>query len=395
MKGAESIRLAVGALMLLAMAKGFADSGDLLALNINLTRDHDDNLFRRPADGTLGPIVTDAITSTRFDLSLNKQYSLQRLMLKVGLTENRYETFKALNSLNENLSAEWQWQVTPKVSGSISAIRSQAQSDFADFRGNGQNIRTTDTKRIDGNWQVAGGWIVGAGFSRTSAINSQSFQQESSNEQSILNGNLTYKFASGSSIALLSSNSRGEQPGDANPVTLSDNRFRIHKYDLNLVWPISGLTTLSGGVGQVQRVHDNFSVRDFTGFNGNAMLAYAITAKSRLTLTGSRVTDSWHELNSSYSIRNLIGLAASLTVTPKVSTRANVSWTKQSFGGDIPGQPTNQRIDNARSTSLGIDWAAHTKIRLGASIGEERRNSTLVGNDYLTRKVTFTANIEL
>jgi exopolysaccharide biosynthesis operon protein EpsL len=394
MKGAKSIRLSVGALTLLAVASCFADSGDLLALNIGLTRDQDNNLFRRPENGSLGPIASDQITTTRLDLSLNKQYSLQRLKLKLGLTDNRYETFKALNSLNENFSADWQWQATSKISGNLSSSRSQSQTDFADFRGGGQNIRTTETKRLDSNWQATGGWSLGAGVSRTGAINSQTFQQDSSSEQSIVDGNLTYRFASGRSLALLVSNSRGKTPGVADPVTLSDNRFSVRQHDLKLNWPISGVTTLSGGVGQVRRTHDNFSVRDYFGINGNAVVNWAPTGKTQFTLTRSRAVESWQESNSSFAVRNLTGFAASWLATPKVSIRANANWTERRFGGDIPGQPINDRIDKILSTSLGIDWTAHNKIRLGAMVINERRDSTLASTDYRSRRATLTANIE-
>jgi exopolysaccharide biosynthesis operon protein EpsL len=394
MTGTKSIRLSVGALALLAATNGLADSGDALALNIGLTRDQDNNLFRRPANGNFGPIVSDGITTTRFDFSLNQQYSLQRLLLKIGLADTRYETFKALNSLNENFSAEWQWQVTPRVSGNISTSRNAAQSDFADFRGGGQNIRTTDTRRLDGNWQATGGWSLGAGVSQIRAINSQTFQQDSSSEQSSFDGNLTYKFASGRSIALLISNSRGEQPGIADPVTLNDNRFRVHQQDLKLNWPISGVTTLSGGVGQVRRTHDNFSIRDFSGINGNAIVNWAPTGKTQFTLTRSRAVENWQESNSSFSVRDLTGIAASWATTPKISIRGNVNLTERRFGGDIPGQPINNRIDRTLSASLGIDWVAHNKLKLGATINEEQRDSTLANTDYRSRKTTLTATID-
>jgi exopolysaccharide biosynthesis operon protein EpsL len=394
MKGTKSIRLSVGVLTLLVVTNGIADSGDLLTLNIGLTAAQDDNLFRRPANGSLGPIDSDAFTTTRFDFSLNKQYSLQRLMLKIGLAENRYQSFKVLNSLNESFSADWQWQVTPRISGNLTTSRSQSQSDFADFRGSGQNHRTTDTKRLDGNWQATGGWSLGAGVSRTKAINSQTFQQDASSEQSILDANLSYKFASGRSIALLVSSSRGEQPGIADPVTLSDNRFRVRQYDLKFSWPISGLTSLTGGVGQVRRTHDNFSVRDYSGINGNAVVNWDPTGKTQFILTRSRSVDSWQESNSSFSVRDFTGVSVSWAATPKVSLRVSANWTERSFGGDIPSQPVNDRIDKTLLTSLGIDWVAHNKIRVGATISNDRRDSSIVSTDYRSRKATLTANVE-
>lgn len=391
MKGAESLRLTSGTLMLLISAGAFADSGDLLALNIGVIRKYDENISKVPANGSVGPVENDGSTSTQLNLSLNKQYSMQRLTLKIGLSDNRYDTLKDLNSLGENNSAAWQWQLTPYLSGDLTASHSKSQSDFADFRGSGQNISTVDSRHFGANWQLTGGWSLGAGVANTRNKNSQTFEQNPSSTQDIADANLTYKFPSGSSIALLSSNSRGDQSGAADPATLSDNRFRERHYDLRLNWPFSGVTTLSGGLGQVRRTQGAFS---YTLFSGNAALNWAATGKTQFTLTLSRIPESWQQINSSYSIRDRAALAGSWSITPKVSMRANASWEERSFGGEIPGQPSNDRIDKTLLSSLGIDWAAYTKIRLGASISKERRRSTVDSNDYHSRAATLSANIE-
>jgi exopolysaccharide biosynthesis operon protein EpsL len=394
MKGIESIRLTVGTLMLLATNVAIGDSGDLLALNVGVSKKHDENLFKRPADGSQGTLDSDTSTSTQVELSLNKQYSLQRIAIKFGLTDNRYQTFKALDGRNENHSAAWQWQFTPQLTGNLSATRSQAQSDFADFRGGGQNIRTTDTRRLDGNWLIMGGWSAGAGASNTKSLNSQTFQQDSSSDQRIADANLTYKFASGSSIALLTSLSRGEQQRAADPVALRDNRFQERHVDIKLNWPITGKTTLAGGVGTVRRTHNTFGARDFSGANGDASLNWAATTETRFTLTRSRSTESWEEINSNFSIRDLTGLSASWTITPKLSVTGSINLTRRSFGGDIPGQPQNSRLDRSQTRSLGINWTPYTKIKLGASISDDQRESTLINTDYRSKTAMVTGSVE-
>lgn len=380
--------------MLFAVAGAFGDSGDLLTISASVNRKHDDNLFKRPSDGSLGAVAGDGSTTSRLDVSLHKQFSLQSVALTVGLTDNRYDSFKALNSVNDNYSMAWQWQFTPHLTGTLSATRSQAQSDFADFRGSGQNIRTAETRRFDENWRIMGGWSLGVGASHTKSMNSQTFQQEDSNEQRIADGNLSYSFASGSSITLLTSISRAEQQRALNPASLSDNRFRERRDDVKLNWPITGKTTVTGGIGQVRRMHNTFSVRDYAGLNGNARVSWAATAKTQFTLTRSRSTESWEEINSTHSIRDLFGLAALWTITPKLSLNANLAQTRRSFGGDIPGQPSNDRFDKTLTRSIGTDWAPYTKIKLGASISDERRDSTLVGTDYRSRAATINTNIE-
>jgi exopolysaccharide biosynthesis operon protein EpsL len=394
MKGALSLRLIAGTLVLLAAANAFGDSGDLLSLSVGVTRRLDENLFKRPADGSLGSLDNDTSTSTQVNLSLNKQYSLQRIAIRIGLADNRYQTFKALDGRNENHSAVWQWQFTPHLTGNLSATRSQAQSDFADYRGSGQNTRTTDTRRLDGTWLLASGWSLGAGVSKSKSINSQPFQQDASSEQHTVDATLGYKFRSGSSVTLQASDSRGEQQRAADPLTSSDNRYRELHRSVKFSWPITGRTSVSGGVGQVSRTQGNLGARNYTGGNRDGSLNWFATNRIQLTLTNSRTSENWEEANSSFSIRDQTGLSASWTVTPKVSLTASLSHGRRSFGGEVPGQPANSRLDRSQTRFLGINWTPHTKIKLGASISDDRRESTLTSTDYRSTTAMVNGSIE-
>jgi exopolysaccharide biosynthesis operon protein EpsL len=394
MKGVLLLRLVAGTLVFLTSAGAFGDSGDLLALSVGVSKKHDENLFKRPGGGSLGNLDSDTSTSTQVGLSLNKQYSLQRISINFGLTDNRYQTFKALDGRNENHSASWQWQFTPHLTGNLSATRSQAQSDFADFRGSGQNIRTTDTRRLDGNWLLASGWSLGIGASNTKSSNSQTFLQDVGSEQRILDATLAYKFRSGSSITLLTSGSRGDQDRAVDPLTLSDNRFRERSRNLKFNWPITGRTTVSGGLGQVSRIQGSLGARNFTGTNRDGSLSWQATTKTQVTFTNSRSIESWEEANSSFSTRNQTGLSASWMVTPKVSLTASLNQTRRSFGGEIAGQPANSRLDRSQTRSVGINWTPHTKIKLGASISDDRRESTLINTDYYSKTIMATGSME-
>lgn len=371
-----------------------ADSGDLIALNVGVSTRHDENLFKRPADGSLGAIESDRSTTTQLNATLNKQISLQRFVVQIGLTDVRYNALEALNSLNQNHSAVWQWQVSPHLTGNVSSSRSQAQTDFADFRGNVQNIRTTDSRRFDGKWLVAGGWSLGVGFSNTKSTNSQTFLEDSSSEQRSVDGTIAYAFASGSSLAIQVTNSRGEQPRAIDPIALTDNAFREIHRDLTLNWPISSKFVLAGKVGTVRRIHNSFSARDFAAHNGSATLNWEATPKTRISIARSRSVESWEEVNSNFSQRDLTSATALWSITPKISFSARIDSTTRSFGGDIPGLLPNNRLDKSMTRSIEFNWTPRNKIRLGASVSDDRRDSTLAGAGYHSRTANISANVE-
>jgi hypothetical protein len=81
-------------------------------------------------------------------------------------------------------------------------------------------------------------------------------------------------------------------------------------------------------------------------------------------------------------------------VTPKVSLTASLNQTRRSFGGEIAGQPANSRLDRSQTRSVGINWTPHTKIKLGASISDDRRESTLINTDYYSKTIMATGSME-
>jgi exopolysaccharide biosynthesis operon protein EpsL len=388
MKGFAWFRFGGTMLLLCAMTSVAADSGDLLSVSAGVTHTQFNNLFKRPSDGSAGSVSNDNLTVRQIGISARKQLSLQTFELGMTLVDNRYDQFDALNSRSDSHNAAWRWQFTPRISGGISSTRQQSQTDFADFRGAGQNLRTTETRRLNADWNVMGGWTVGAGRTNTKAINSQTFLQDASSEQLSTDIVLKYSFPSGSTLAWTDSATKGDYGRAADPLTLSDSRFSERRDSLSLVWPITGKTKLSASLGHVSRKNQNFSARDFGGRNSSLGLAWAATGKINLTLNHSHATESWEDTFSSLSERESTGLSGSWQMTGKIAMRASMDIETRTFGGFARLPVTFDRIDRTNKKAITLTWAALNNVNATATLQKSKRNSNSSGLDYADQLMT-------
>jgi exopolysaccharide biosynthesis operon protein EpsL len=354
---------------------------------------HDDNLFRRPADGSLGAVVSDRVTSTQVGFAFHKPISLQVFDLSANIVDNRHQNFKALDSRNDGYSAVWRWQITPSLTGSLSSDRQQSQTDFADFRGAGQNLRTTANRRFDANWKIMGGWTIGAGATNVKASNSQPFAQDPGSEQRVADLSLKYLFASGTMLALTSRKSNGDFHRAADPVALSDSRFSERHDEIRLDWPVTGKAKVSAGYGHLARRHDTFSVRDYSGGIGSINLDWAATGKTSFGFGRVRSLENWEDPAGSYAIRDTTSLSGKWQASSKLLVSAIFDRESRSLNGFALAPPPNARVDWMNKELVSIQWSAMQNLTLTASLQKSRRRSNSPGLDYDDRLTTISASV--
>jgi exopolysaccharide biosynthesis operon protein EpsL len=379
-------------LMLVAAPSALGASGELLSINASMTSMYDDNLFRRPSDGSLGAVASDRITTTQIGIAVHKPISLQVFELSANIVDNKYQDFKALDSRNDGYSAAWRWQITPHLTGNLSSDRQKSQTDFADFRGAGQNLRTNENRRFDANWNFLGGWTLGVGATATKSINSQTFIQDASNEQRIADILLKYVFSSGTSLALSSTNSSGDYGRPADPVTLSDSRFSDKRNELRLDWALTGKTKLAANYGRVSRKHETFSVRDYAGNIGSINLSWAATSKTSFTLGRIRSLESWEDTASSFTVRNSASLSAKWQASPKVLLSASIDRESRNLDGFAIVPVADARVEKTAKESISLSWVALKNLTVAASVQNSRRRSNSIGLDYDDRLTTLSAS---
>ena len=383
MMARPELLLALGCCLTLALAAGWAraDEFDTVNFNAGTTFLHDTNLFRLPAGADpnvvlRAPTGADTLNVNSVGVKLSKPYSLQRFELGVDFVDYRYKTFTFLNFSAFNYDAAWRWSVTPRLHGNLTADRTETLNTFADFRSFVRNVRTVQNQRFDGEYEVDGVWRLLGGVSQVEAKNEQVFLAQQDYRQRNAEGGIKHVFGSGSSMSAVARVGSGEFTKLAGPINASlfDNRFDQREVETRFFWAVSGKSTFDGRLSYLERRHQNFSQRNFSGLAGNASVSWGISGKSRLVASVSRDLASFIQASSSYTRLDKWSLGPVWSVSSKAVMRARYEQSTRAFLGPVAVTPQNDRQDKLRTLYVGADWQPRRWVTLSASLQKDRKS---------------------
>ncbi|MRR49936.1 MAG: putative exosortase B-associated extracellular polysaccharide biosynthesis transporter EpsL [Rhodocyclaceae bacterium] len=376
-----------------------ADAEDTLNFLAGATYRQEDNLYRLPSGMAPLPVLgkdtkADQVRISYVGIKFDRTYSLQRFQLDATATNYRYHTFGRLNFDAHDLSGKWLWRITPKFSGSISVERQQTQINLADNRNfAGAGTRTIENRRFNADWWVHGSWHFLGGASEYLQRNSQSFVAEDSFRYRAKEGGVRYVAESGSSVTLLKRNGHGEYlDRTLNAASLLDIGFDQSETELNLVWLLSGKSTLNGRLTRVDRKHEHFASRDYHGTTGKIDYTWLPTGKLKINVAATRDIASYQELGNSYYINTSLVFSPVWQMSGKVSLRARLEKAQRDFYGPVV-PVTFTRHDQTRSALIGLDWTATRAFSLGASLQHDTRSSNNANLEYKANTASVTAQL--
>ena len=341
----------------------------------------DANVFRLPDSANpltaVGkPNKDDRISVTYVGLRIDKSLGQQRFQLDVTQTATRFNSFTFLNFDALDYRGAWLWHLTPRFSGTVSFDHRQTLVPFVDFRGFQRNIANTDRRILSLDGWLAGGWHLLLGVSDGETKYSQVFLPQTSSRATGADAGLRYVAASGSSVTATRRSSRGttiNQPLD--PVNLIDDGFRLRESELQSTWLVSGKSTLNGRLTWIERSHEHFAQRDFSGMAGNLDYTWTPTAKLRLAVSARRDISSWWELLSSYVVSDTLSFTPTWQASTKTALRVRLDCTQRGYRGPVIANPGPLRDETVCSAGLGADWSPLRYVTFSANLQRDRRSS--------------------
>ena len=341
----------------------------------------DANLFRLP--GSVDPLLalgkpdkSDRISINYVGLRIDKSLAQQRFQLDVTKTTHRYNSFTFLDFDALDYRGAWLWHLTPRVSGTLSFDHRQTLVPFQDFRGFQRNISNADGRRFSLDGWLAGGWHLLLGVFDSETKYTQVFLPQTDSRSDGADIGLRYVAASGSSITATGRSSRGttlNQPLD--PVNFIDDGFRIQESELRSAWLVSGKSTLSGRLAWIERHHDHFTQRDFSGMAGNLDYTLTPTAKLRLAVSARREINAWWELLSSYVVSDTLSFTPIWQASTKTALRMRLDCSRRDYRGPVIASPAPLRGETVCIAGLGADWSPLRYVTFSANLQRERRTS--------------------
>jgi exopolysaccharide biosynthesis operon protein EpsL len=372
-----------------------AEAQDVLTLRLGYTSTWDDNVFRVPDDAP-DPEGSRGIAgkSDRFDaasigLHLNKPLSMQRILLDATKSAIRYEKFKSLDRDPFNYRGAWQWQLTSRVSGMLSASRAESQVNFEDVEGARRVDQRTTTAAATADAWLSGGWHLLGGVSENKTTYSDPLFARPDTKQTSAEAGLRYVARSTSQLTVLRRASRGTE--DSDPALFAASDFAVDETEASATWLLSGRSTLSGRLTYIERRYQSLPQRDFSGTAGELTYLWTPTGRLTLTLSAARsITPYILSVESTTRTENTIAAALVWRTSERTSLRSAVSRRESRFG-QIGTSAEPARRDSLESAEVGANWALRRFVTLDASLRHEQRAST----DAMQRFDAYVATLSI
>lgn len=340
---------------------------------------YDSNVFRNP--GLLIKPQSDTITSGQIGLRLDKPYALQHFQLDITQSYTRYDKFKYLDFDALNYSGAWTWKLGTRVSGKLSASRTESLAPFEDTLSFRRNVRINQNQAFDLDGWLVDGWHLLLGVS----------QADQKSEQNLLNrepdfrstsGNIGIKYLTraGNSLTVRRQTTDGEYID--RPVGLADNGYTEDRSELIASWKVSGTSALNGSLGWVERTNNDITRRDFSGPSSN--LSYSLTPAGKLSLTiaASRQTSPLQDLTASYREQDTLSVTPTWHIRDKTSAYVRLSYQTSKDKDILIPLPSGPRSDTTSTAAVGMDWLATPKLTFNASVQRQQRTSTSALAEY-------------
>lgn len=389
----KKLTIGLSCLLLAQAAASWADEGDVLNLNASASYLRDSNLFR------LAPSVdpasvglsgrSDNITATTLGLNFNKEFSLQHIIANINVVDTRYQRNGYLDFQALNYDAKWLWAAGIRWTGELSLDRTESLNAFNDYNNyRVRNVRTVENERFTANYWFHTSWAAVAGVSRATLTNEQPFLADSDYELKGYNYGIRYRPVSGNMLTLRAKQLDGTySKRQFNTVSQYDNGFTQNGYELNVDWRLTGKTKLQGRLERLNREHEHFSGRDYSGWVGNLDVSYAATGKSALTLGYKRGLESFQQLTSSYYVLDELNLGAVWAATASFTASAKLGYGKRDYRGEIIALPAGYEQREDKFTRAGFDLAYQWTrwLQLKSGLNFEKRNVNDDRYDYTDR----------
>lgn len=354
-------------------------------------RKHDSNIFRTDSN-----TESDDITSLQLGLKLDKQISLQRVTAKAIITHNRYSDNDELDFTSKEFEAAWHWALTPRLTGKLSADRSERLNNFNDTQNRERNVRIEQNQTFLADFNPFGGWHYLAGVSRSTLDNSRTFTEDTSFTARALDFGVKYVFPSQSSITFLNHARKGKYDDRRyDRARLFDDKYKEYETGVEVDWVVTVKSKVRLGASYLKRKHDNFSKRDYSGLQALAAYDWDPTQRINVQLAAKSELNSYQTDVDSYTRTNTLSLVPSYRITPKTRLKGIVEISERNFSGSgYNPQTASSRSDDYKRFGIAAEWKPSRQSAVELSLSRYDLNSNKNRFDYKGNTAWLSGRIE-
>jgi exopolysaccharide biosynthesis operon protein EpsL len=359
----------------------------MLRVGGSLTRDS--NVFRAP------DARSENIGTAYLGVVVDKSYAQQRIRADVTQTAYRYDNFSHLDFEGLNYLGAWEWRLTPRISGTLSASRTESLADYSEFRNPGQqNVRTTEHYGALADAWLFGGWHVTGGFTQERNRYSVPFPEEGSYRASGGEAGVKWVARSENWLAFNLRSLEGrytDRPLD--PVAFLDDGFRRREAEALASWRMTGKSTLDGRFAHIDYRSNNFAERDFSGLAARLRFLWQATLKLGLNAAFTRDIEPWSDTSASYRIDQRFTLGATWQPAARATLRLEARRGESDFRNPLPGFTGTPRDDKEAGVQFSAEWRALRNLTLSAGAQRYRQSSSDPAGNFDGNQLTAGASL--
>ncbi len=389
--------VALGIELINFMSPAYAVEGDVIRPYVSATYMYDDNLRRlsssQQAVASTGHSNTaDTVLMTGVGIILDKTVSRQHFYIDINVNKSKFSRNSELDNDGKEMKGQWYWQLGNHLNGKFDIYHKEALVPFSDFRGIGLNLRTETRQILDAIWTFHPRWRVRGAVAKSDIKFSADAQKAAGLEEVWQELGGDYVSQSGSSTGLIFKHIDGTRPAQVFLGVPISNDYAQNEAKLNINWlvtPKSGLQFLGGFVS---RKHDQFSERDFSGFNARTNFNWLVTSKTNLNVSAWRENNAQSFVTTSYTLNKGVSLKADWEASAKVKMQAIVRRENREFVGDeVFGQA---RTDKDNNFSLALIYKPTLATQLNATFTHSKRDSTSQFFEFTSNSFALTGQYE-
>ena len=357
-----------------------AEAQDKFSVRLGYGVTWDDNVFRLP-DNAPDPELdrgnsgkSDRFSTASIGFLLNVPVSMQRFLLDVTRAAIRYEKFSSQDQDPFSYRGAWQWQLTPRFSGVLSASRAEIAVNVEDVEGRRRIDQRTTTRAATADAWIVGGWHLLGAASDSETTYDEPFLARPDTAEKTAEASLRYIARSNSQVTITRRWTRGTETV-TDDALFGGSDFTVDATEVTATWIASGHSTLHARATRLERRNEVLPQRDFTGTTGEFRYAWRPTGKLAVDLSASRdITPFNISLESTTRVDDTIAAALVWRIGERTSLLSRASRQKSRYGE--VSTLTEARRDTTDAIEVGLSWAPHRSITLDARLRHEERTST-------------------
>jgi hypothetical protein len=292
----------------------------------------------------------------------------------------RYDTF---DNFSYGIGAEWLWELTSDLTGTVGYGRTQGLGDPAEVQAPVKDEVTTNRSYAEAAYRL-GPSVRLRGGAENEHGQREGDRPTVSSDVTTFRGGIDYVTGLRNSIGVEARRSEGSDPlgEDVDPtLQFANNRYQEREYAVVATYNLGTQITFGGRLGRTWRRYSEAPIEDFDGTTGSASIGWRPEPKLNFVFEAYREPRPIIEVDATFVDVRGVRFGPSWGPTLKLVFGANFIHERRLFN-QLVGGAFAPRDETVRIWSFFAGWEPQRHFRIGAGVDWGERESNTLGRDY-------------